>query len=129
MDILQGYIRMCLENECATCPFKVDKTGIGCKTFILTNPKKTEEIIKEWLDNNPIKIDWSKVPTDTPVLVKDTCDDIWREMYFALYVPRHDYPFQTFESGEPRANAVEIIGWEQCKLADGVDATPYLLEE
>lgn len=130
MDILKEYARMCLANECVTCPFKVDnKTGIECKKFILNNPKKAEEIVKEWSENNPIMIDWLKVPADTKVLVRDFLENEWKERNFALYIPRNDYPFHTFVSGEDKAHATEIEGWLQCRLADGIDVTPYLLEE
>lgn len=30
-------------------------------------------------------VDWSKVPVDTPILVKDNCDDRWEKAYFAGY--------------------------------------------
>lgn len=30
-------------------------------------------------------VDWSKVEVDTPILVKDDCDDKWEKAYFAKY--------------------------------------------
>lgn len=128
MELLKGYIRLCRENTCSTCPFKTELEIEKCQDFILKNSKKAEEIIREWLVNNPIEIDWRKVPVDTKVLVRDTDEEVWKARYFALYAPNTSYSYYTFSYGENRESSPDIIGWRQCKLPDDVDPTPYLLK-
>lgn len=55
--IMRDYGRMC--NSASTCDgcelhklFKVDET---CAEFVLNNPKKTIETVKQWAETNPIK--------------------------------------------------------------------------
>ena len=41
----------------------------------------------EWLDSEYVAppVDWSNVAVDTPILVRDFEEDVWRNRYFAKY--------------------------------------------
>ena len=88
-----------------------------------------ERKIAQWmLEEYRPEIDWLKVPVDTPVLVKDNgCYD-WQKRHFALYLPKGNFKFCVIAAGKNHENAGNVAFWEQCKLADDVDPTPYLKE-
>jgi hypothetical protein len=51
--VISGFKRMCAVNDCSTCPL----TGAedNCLEFLYSDPNSVEEIIAEWLENNPTK--------------------------------------------------------------------------
>lgn len=70
-----GEIRGC--GNCPECDFNDGSNIFHCKKARLA-----------WLraeaDEEP-KVDWSKVPVDTPVYVRDREDQDWKPRYFAKY--------------------------------------------
>lgn len=72
------------------------------------------------------EIDWTKVPVNTHVLVKESKDRPWNEKYFIAYIPEIR-KFVVFE-GLRSKEASKATTWEYCKLADEVDPIPYLKE-
>ena len=70
-----GEIRGC--GNCPECDFNDGSNTFPCKNARLV-----------WLqaeaDGEP-KVDWSKVPMDTPVWVRDREDQDWKPRYFAKY--------------------------------------------
>lgn len=48
------------------------------------NKKDCETLTKQWLDEE-CKTDWSKVPVDTPILVRDNITQRWLHRHFAKY--------------------------------------------
>ena len=72
------------------------------------------------------EIDWSKVPVDTPVLVRDRDENNWVKRYFAFYVPIDlENRFVTFNNGFTSREEQLNTAWKYCKLAPEVDPTPY----
>lgn len=82
----------------------------------------------KWEDDEPFDIgkylgivDWTKVPVDTKVLVREGDDKPWRRAYFARFDTTNDeYPFLTFSMGrnEWSNDGFEPDYWRQCKLAE-----------
>lgn len=72
--------------------------------------------------NNPVEqIDWSSVPVDTKVLVRDNDTHKWKKAYFKEYRANDPYaPFVTFGIGKTSwsASSSSDTGWDQCKLAE-----------
>lgn len=70
-------------------------------------------------DNNVIwkreEVDWSKIPVDTKVLVRDSKDGEWRKRYFSEY---KDGRFYTFDMGGTSWSASNKTSWRECKLAE-----------
>ncbi len=104
-----GEIRCCQNNDCDDCDFMA---GIhNCDREKLN-----------WLqaeaDKKP-EVDWSKVPVDTPVWVRDRDGNTWRPRYFARYENGLIY---TWANGATSWSG-DGIGtyWNQAKLAEGDD--------
>ena len=64
-------------------PFRCARVCRGhCKFY--NNEIDCQTLAKQWL-NEEYKTDWSKVPVDTPILVRDNEHEKWRRRYFAKY--------------------------------------------
>lgn len=59
-------------------------------------------------------IDWTKVPVDTPILVKDYNDGAWIEGYFCKYENGRIY---AWGDGKTSWTTKSIDGWDQARLA------------
>lgn len=109
---------------CNNCPIYKQ----GCKSTCMISEERIVDAIKivqDWSDNNSLEIDWTKVPMNTLVLVNDGLDDEWLERYFAMYLPDGYEKFCVFADGATYENAKFISCWENCKLANNVDPTPF----
>ena len=62
----------------------------GCPTQEIINPQEAIKKVQEWHKENTLKVDWSKVPVDTPIWV-------WEDGYEDSKVKRH---FAKFEDGK-----------------------------
>nr|DAG76626.1 MAG TPA: hypothetical protein [Caudoviricetes sp.] len=93
----------------------------------IANTKTCFETISKWADEEYIeptqqvgwpKVDWSKVPVDTPVLVKVCSDGNWIRRYFAKYQNGYVY---TFDNGATSwsSNNEGTTSWNFAKLAEG----------
>lgn len=95
----------CNETECTDCIF-CSKQG-GCSGAII-----------EWAEKEYEEppIDWSKVPVDTPILVRDYEEDVWEKRHFAKYengiVYAWDEGTTSWSGGGSRTS------WEMAKLAE-----------
>lgn len=99
------------------------------KTWLLTfddDLKKINRVYKNFdmmkvldCDNNVIwerkEIDWTKVPVDTKVLVRDSKDGEWYKRYFAEY---EDGRFYVFNNGGTSWSISGKTSWGECKLAE-----------
>ena len=92
------------------------------------------EVIPDGEPQEPEKekeIDWTKVPVDTPVLVRDDVASDLVERHFVAYLPnRVGHKFAVFNNCSicnqvSQEEAVGIDYYYECKLADSVDPTPY----
>lgn len=97
--------------------------GITCKDC----KTKAEQWLQQPYKEPVIEIDWSKVPVDTPVLVRDENFDDWKKRYFAKYYRGNVY---TFDNGATSwsANNVEYAKtstWKICELAREEDIEKY----
>lgn len=69
------------------------------------------------------RVDWSKVPVDTEILVKRFEDEEWKPGYFAMYEQGKVYTFvdgKTSFSSDTRARSC----WNYAKLAEVDDEKP-----
>ena len=62
-------------------------------------------------------LDWSKVPVDTPILVRDNDANVWKKRYFAKY---EDGKVHTWRGGKTSwsNNGATTIEWNQAKLPE-----------
>lgn len=130
-NFLKEYRRMCDSyKNCDVCPLiKYRGNGLNCFRYFYTNPREVIRIVQTWSDRNQPEIDWTKVPIDTPVLVKDKSDAEWIERYFVAYLPNANEKFCAFNDGDTRENTGGVSCWNECRLATDVDPTPFINKE
>lgn len=63
-------------------------------------------------------VDWSKVEVDTPILVKDDCDDKWEKAYFAKYEDEMIYTWSNGKTSFSARNKDDTFIWDRAKLAE-----------
>lgn len=99
-----------------------------CNAEPTINCIKCRELTKKWLDEPyvkpQIKINWSKVPIDTPVLVRQEEDDIKLKRHFALY---DNGTFYCYSDGATSWSSDDgtVYDWKFCELARPEDIKKY----
>lgn len=70
----------------------------------------------EWCNSEYIEppVDWSKVPIDTPILVRDLENEKWTKRHFAKYEGGKVYAFR---NGGTSWSGCWPVCWEQANLA------------
>ena len=63
-------------------------------------------------------VDWSKVAVDTPILVKDNCDEKWVKSYFASYKNGEVRAWMGGRTSFSVKNKTDTFGWKYAKLAE-----------
>lgn len=81
-----------------------------------------------WLDEEYIEppkpeVDWSKVPVDTLVRVKDDEEDTWALRYFCEWDGDTDMKYRTFPHGTTSKTTTYyyIENWKYCELVEDED--------
>lgn len=113
---------------------------LGCRKAEIENGTvffyKNCERISQWLNRVDIRstcfteenqqidiaeylgiIDWSKAKVDTPILVKDDCDDKWEKAYFAKYEDEMIYAWNNGRTSFSARNEDDTYIWDCAKLA------------
>lgn len=102
----------CKDILCSYCYFGF-KVGIKCN-----------DACKEWCESEYVEpqIDWSKVPVDTPILVRNSEKNSWNNRYFAKYENNRVYAW-TFgaNSWSSRNSYSNTNAWIYAKLAEDGD--------
>lgn len=94
-------------------------TGVSCAWCNL--------LLGLWLDEEYVEpkrpeVDWSKVPVDTLVRVRDDEDDEWYLRYFKGTEDSALYRFVTWESGATSITAYDSVeNWKYCELMEDED--------
>ena len=65
------------------------------------------------------QVDWSRVKVDTPILVKNSEDEMWRKRHFAKYKNGNVY---AWSDGLTSWTAYDKMVWKYAKLAESEDA-------
>lgn len=63
-------------------------------------------------------VDWSKVVVDTPILVRDDCEDEWVKSYFASYKNGEVRAWMGGRTSFSVKNKTDTFGWKYAKLAE-----------
>lgn len=64
------------------------------------------------------EVDWSKIPVDTKVLVKNSQDQEWERRYFAKYEDGKVYAFMNGVTSWSMSAWGDIAPWEEAKLVE-----------
>lgn len=93
--------------------------GYSCKwCYILCGLWLDEEYIE------PLKpeVDWSKVPVDTLVRVRNDEDSPWVLQYFKEFDEERNYKFLAWSNGRTSKTAgCKQTGWQYCELVEDED--------
>lgn len=104
----------CVGVNCRDCPLSEsnNKTDYECNILEILYPEKAIEIV---MDYEP-KVDWTKVPVDTKVLVKECKNDNWEKRHFAKYDNGKIY---AYDNGKSSFTTDTIVSWTYGKLYKG----------
>ena len=111
--------------------YKVNKDEYFCDEFIISHILKKDScagiscehchmlqllwLMEEYEEPEEPKIDWSKVPVDTPVLVRGCEDEEWKKMHFAECILNTVY---VWEGGKTSWTTDNTYPWEYVKLVE-----------
>lgn len=93
-------------QTCENCPFKAFD---GCVGVEMDDPEKAIDIVMGY----ELPVDWSKVPVDTPIYVRDSTYDCWTPRYFARFV---DGIVFTWVDGKTSFTTDIVASWAYAKL-------------
>ena len=108
LALKNGEPAPCAKIKCEDCDYgKSDSCG------------GSEYKFREWLNSEYVEppVDWSKVAVDTPILVRDCEEGIWRKRYFAKYENGIVYAWQCGATSWS-SNRGDINNWGMAKLAE-----------
>lgn len=109
-----GDLCACSSIDCFYCDFN---TEVNCK-----------EKISEWANSEykEPEIDWTKVPVNTPVYVRNNSSNNWNKMHFCRFDPNNNLYYCYFNGNTSWSNEeISLCGWKQCKLAEGVECSEW----
>lgn len=99
----------CIGVRCSECPLNEKYNGYNCSSLEMLYPGKAIELVM----NYEPKVDWTKVPVDTKVLVKDYKSDDWLKRHFAKY---EDNKIYAYDDGKSSFTTDVIVSWRYGKL-------------
>lgn len=84
--------------------------------------KKDKEAITRWMNEEYVdpaeRVDWSKVAIDTPVLVRDDENDLWKRRYFAGYNNDKIYVFSNGTTSYTCTDDEKPVIYKHARLAE-----------
>lgn len=104
-----GEPALCRETKCEECDFHG-----------LDSCKGSTYNFREWLNSEYIEppVDWSKVPVDTPILVRDSEEEAWKKRHFAKYEDNTVYAWGYGATSWSVLASSDVSDWEMAKLAE-----------
>lgn len=115
----KGYRKAEIEDD--TLFFFVNKRDYLCPFLPRVPVKSTCFEVKDQLIDVAEYIgiiDWSKVKVDTPILVKDNCDDRWEKAYFAGYENGMVHAWIDGRTSFSARSKDDTFTWDSAKLAE-----------
>lgn len=127
----EKYAEQILDIATSGSSIAVDKKGkmyrcekISCRDCIFSRIANSErscnENTKEWSEQEYVEppVDWSKVPVDTKVYVRDFDDESWRPRYFARFENGRIFTWTAGSTSFSAENFDDVKRWNQGKLAE-----------
>lgn len=119
LDLLISYARIGIDNK--TGELVACNSRDGCTWCKLNDgPLSCIKLREKWLNEEYVepKVDWSKVPVDTPILVCDHLTDYWHKAYFAKYKDGRVFAFENGRTSWSVDQDSSLIEWKYAKLAE-----------
>ena len=113
----------CNEVWCADCCLSPAITGHSCSMVELTDTQKAIGLVQEWHKENTLKVDWSKVPVDTKIIVWDNDSKNYKvKRHFAKFENGEVYAWDNGEtSWTVKKDKYVPTKWDNAELAEVVD--------
>jgi hypothetical protein len=123
----EKYAEQIIDMAAKDIKITVDKEGrlsdcfaINCHDCAWRNCGNCRKKFREWLEQEYVEpvVDWSKVPVDTKVFVRDCDSAYWNHRYFAKF---EDGKIFTWANGTTSFTAKgfdDVTWWNQGKLAE-----------
>ena len=104
LAVVKGKPVSCNKTECKNCDF-CDNCADG---------------FANWANSEYVEppVDWSKVPVDTPILVKNFIDVKWEKRYFAKYEDGKVHAWNDGTTSWTAHSENHTIVWKYAKLAE-----------
>jgi len=104
--ICNGKLTACDDTHCINCDFR--------------RPSECQEKMLKWANSEYVEppVDWSKIPVDTPILVRDYEKKAWQRRYFAKYENGIVYAWECGATSWSAYSSSNINGWKMAKLAE-----------
>ena len=114
-DVVTNRVCACVDiDDCDKCKFTSTYDHSHCANRFAT------WLVSEY--KGPAEdVDWSKVPVDTQVLVRDRDDQPWNRRYFAKYENGKFYVFAFGKNSWSDNGEMDINPWKNIKLANPED--------
>lgn len=98
----------CKELKCSDCAFNPNGKGY------------CNDMVEKWANSEYVEppVDWSKVPVDTPILVRNSEKNAWKKRYFAKYENEIVYAWGYGTTSWSACRSDNIIDWKMAKLAE-----------
>ena len=97
-NVLKPLGKSCVDTSCDVC-----------------NSLTILWLMEEYEEPKEPETDWSKVKVDTPILVKNSEDKMWRKRHFAKYKNGNVY---AWSDGLTSWTAYDMMSWKYAKLAE-----------
>ena len=93
-----------------------DCGDLKCADCIVCN----EQQLMKWSEQEYVEpaVDWSKVPVDTKILVRDSTSDLWLKKYFARYEGNRVYTWKHGTTSYSSDGYNDVTYWKFAKLAE-----------
>lgn len=105
-----GEVSSCGKVPCNECIFRKNKViDSSCR-----------EKLKEWSEQEYVEptVDWSKVPVDTKILVRDSEDGRWKRRHFARYENNMIFAWNSGCTSYSANRYYNVLTWKYAKLAE-----------
>lgn len=99
-------------------------SGVKCNTCGLEKFGSCYDGLRDWANSEYVEppVDWSKVPVDTPILVKDSGDTRFSRRYFAKFENGVVYAWDDGKTSWSDAGSINVSAWECAKLAESEES-------
>lgn len=127
----EKYAEQILDIAVTGHPFAINRNGevnscgkVPCDECIFWENKVTDiscgEKIKEWSEQEYVEspVDWSKVPVDTKILVRDSETGQWSRRHFARYEKNSVFSWRNGCTSYSVAGYDDVTDWKYAKLAE-----------
>ena len=107
----------------------VDKEGrlsdcfaINCKDCAWSSCNQCRKKFREWLEQEYVEpvVDWSKVPVDTKILVRDSEDEEWKKRHFAKFEDGKIFAWTSGVTSFSSESSDSIKWWMKVNLAEDI---------